>query len=457
MMALQILGSALFPVWLPILVAPLVYLLRRHSLVAALLSSMVVAMAAWWLVNFPPQDIVLLGRPLFLSGMAQALLVGLAAWLVMAFLFSWRISQGWTLFPFLLMVYGLLVAAMLFEELVIQVLLLKAAWLVVIMLVQGGAAANTRAATRLLILSVLALPPFLVASTLIAQRLYEPEAAALTAFIVLTLGMGFALMLAIIPFHAWLPQAAEDGPPIIAAWLAAGMGGSYLVLLFDLLAQYRWLAENMQVQRLLFGGGILMAITGGVLAVTERHLGRLWAYTVLADLGYILLALSFGTRAGTLAALLVIGSRLISLLLAGSALATIRHRATTLDFDDLLGVGARLPISMLGFAIGGMAMLGAPLTAGFPGHWSVLRLLMEQGSGWVWVLIIASVLGLVGFIRAFAVMTAPVAESKMTRVEGEPRIASTFLFVLGILSVLMGLAPQTLDPILNPLLRSLNF
>lgn len=457
MTALQILGSALFPVWLPILVAPLVYLLRRHSLAASLISSTVVALAAWWLVTFPPQDIVILGRPLFLSGMAQALLVGLAAWLVVAFLFSWRISQGWTLFPFLLMVYGLLVAALLFEELVIQVLLLKAAWLVLIMLVQGGAAANTRAATRLLILSVLALPPFLIAASLIAQRVYEPEATALTAFIVLTLGMGFALMLAIIPFHAWLPQAAEDGPPIIAAWLSAGMGGSYLVLLFDLLAQYRWLADNLQVQRLLFGGGILMAVAGGVLAVTERHLGRLWAYTVLADLGYILLALSFGTRAGTLAALLVIGSRLVSLLLAGSALATIRHRATTLDFDDLLGVGGRLPISMLAFAIGGMAMLGAPLTAGFPGHWSVLRLLIEQGSGWVWVLIGASILGLIGFVRAFAVMTAPAGESKMSRIEGEPRIATTFLFALGILSVLMGLSPQSLDPILNALLQSLNF
>ncbi len=458
MIELSPLQSALLPVWLPMVAAPLVYLLRRVALLAALVSAAVVGLAGWWLVAHPPaEELALLGRGLFLNDTGQALLVLLAAWLVAAFLFAWRISQGWSLFPFLLIVYGLLVAANLFDELVLRVLILKIAWLVTVGLVQGGAETNTRAATRLLILTVLAVPPFLVAATLITQRVYEPEAAALTAAVVLSLGMGFALMLAVIPFHAWLPQAAEDGPPLIAAWLIAGMGGSYLVLLLDLLARYEWLAGDAQVQRLLFAGGLLLAIGGGVLAVTERHLGRLWAYVVLADLGYVLLGLSFGTRGGVLAALLTTGSRLLSLLLAGGALATIRHRATTLDFDDLLGVGARLPLSMLAFAVGGMAMLGVPLTAGFPGHWAVLRLLVQEGSGWAWVLVAAAVLGLIGFVRAFAVMTSPMTEVQLARVESEPFLATSFLAVLVALSVWIGLSPQTLDPVLSHLLRSLNF
>lgn len=458
MIELSPLASALLPVWLPMVAAPFVYVLRRLALLAAGLSATVVGFAGWWLVAHPPGEAVtLLGRPLFLSDAAQVLLAVLAAWLVVAFLFAWRVSQGWSLFPFLLIAFGLLSGAFLFEELVLQVLVLKIAWLVTIGLVQGGTAANTRAATRLLILAVLALPPFLIAASLIAQRLYEPDATALTAVVVLALGMGFALMLAVVPFHAWLPQAAEDGPPLVAAWLAAGMGGSYLVVLLDLLARYQWLAEDAQVQRLLFGGGLLLAIGGGLFAVTERHLGRLWAYAVLADMGYILLGLSFGTRGGVLAALLTLGSRMVSLLLAGGALATIRHRATTLDFEDLLGVGVRLPLSLLAFALGGMAMLGVPLTAGFPGHWAVLRLLVEARSGWAWVLVVASVLGLVGFVRAFAVMMSPASEGQLAMVESEPRIATSFLVALGALSLWIGLAPQTLDPVFSTLLRALNF
>ncbi|HEX8681761.1 MAG TPA: hypothetical protein VF707_05565, partial [Ardenticatenaceae bacterium] len=202
MIELSPLQSALLPVWLPMVAAPLVYLLRRVALLAALVSAAVVGLAGWWLVAHPPADeLTLLGRGLFLNDTGQALLVLLAAWLVAAFLFAWRISQGWSLFPFLLIVYGLLVAANLFDELVLRVLILKIAWLVTVGLVQGGAETNTRAATRLLILTVLAVPPFLVAATLIAQRVYEPEAAALTAAVVLSLGMGFALMLAVIPFH----------------------------------------------------------------------------------------------------------------------------------------------------------------------------------------------------------------------------------------------------------------
>jgi len=452
------LWAALLPVWLPLAALPFVYLLRRQALIAALLASAVLAVIAWWLVNNPVTNIDLFGRELFLSRIAQLLLVALAIWLILAFIFAWRISQGWTLFPVLLLVYSLITGALLFKELVVRVLLLKVAWLVMILLVQGGTKGTTRAATRLLILAVLAVPPFLLAATLITQRVYQPESAeTLTSIIVLALGMGFALMLAIIPFHAWLPQVVEDGPPLVAAWLVAGMGGSYLIILFDLLGRYQWLAENEQVQRILFTGGLLLAIGGALLIVTEQHLGRLWSYAVLVDLGYILLGFSFGSRPGMLAALLLIISRLISLLLAGAALATIRHHATTLYFDQLAGIGPKLPLSMFAFAIGGLAMLGAPLTVGFPGHWAVLRLMVQAHSGWTIALVGTSLLGSVGFLRAFAVMMNRVDQSKLMNVEPEPRLATFMLVTLAALSIFLGLAPQTMNPILSYLLRSLNF
>ncbi len=458
MIELSELWQALLPIWLPLAALPFVYLFRRQALIAALLGSSVLAVVAWSLMNNPVTNIDLFGRELHLSHIAQVLLVALAIWLIMAFIFAWRISQGWTLFPVLLLVYSLITGALLFEELVARVLLLKVAWLVMILLVQGGTKGTTRAATRLLILAVLAVPPFLLAATLITQRVYQPESAeTLTSIIVLALGMGFALMLAIIPFHAWLPQVVEDGPPLVAAWLVAGMGGSYLIILFDLLGRYQWLAENEQVQRILFTGGLLLAIGGALLIVTEQHLGRLWSYAVLVDLGYILLGFSFGSRLGMLAALLLIISRLISLLLAGAALATIRHHATTLYFDKLAGIGPKMPLSMFAFGIGGLAMLGAPLTVGFPGHWAVLRLMIQTHSGWTIALVSTSLLGCVGFLRAFAVMMNRVDESKLTNVEPEPRLATFMLVGLAGVSIFLGLAPQTMNPILSYLLRSLNF
>lgn len=456
MSSLTLLLSPLLPVWLPLLAAPFVYLLRRHAAVAALLSSSVTAAAGWWILTRPPAEgAALLGRTLQLGGLGQVMLVALALWLIGAFLIAARLSPGWSLFPLLLVDFGLISAALIFSELVLQVLLLKLAWLIMTMLVQGRSGGQNRAATRLLILTVLALPPFLIAAWLIEQRLFDPGSAALTAAIVLTLGMGFALSLAIIPFHAWLPQTAEDASPLVAAWLAAGMGGGYLVVLINLLATYGWLAENPQVQRLLFNSGLLMAIGGALLLVTERHLGRLWAYAVLVDLGYVLLGLSFGSRDGMVGALLTLFGRIIALLLSGGALSLIRHHAGSLDFDDLLGVGHRLPLSMLTLAIGSLALLGVPLTPGFPGHLLVLHALSARSTGWLVALVAAALLGFVGFLRAFAVMTSRDEERDLDQIPQEPRAPTALLLGLSAGALLFSLAPRSVDPVVNFLLRAL--
>lgn len=445
----------LLPVWLPVVVMPLVYLLRRYSLISALLSSIALGVSGWSLINQPLVEAYeILGHQILLTPLRQVLLIGLAIWLIIAFLFTWRVSDGGAIFPVLLLVYSIIAISIFFDELIIKALFLKIAWFVVILLVPGRTGGTTRAGTRLLILAVLAMPPFLVASTLIAERLYEPEAVAFTSIIILALGMGFALMLPVIPFHAWLPQVAEDGPPLIAAWIVAGMGSSYLLILFELLARYQWLAENEQVQRLLFGGGLLMAIGGPLLIVTERHLGRLWSYAILANLGYILLGLSFGSGSGMLAGLLIIVTRLVSLLLAGCALATIRQSATTLYFDSIVGIAPKLPLSMLCFAIGGLAMLG--LTSGFPGHWAVLGLMAKTSRGWTLALISSSLLGVIGFLRAFAVMVTPIEKKRLARIQQEPTLATLFMLALAGISLIIGIVPQTMNPLFTYLLGSLN-
>jgi formate hydrogenlyase subunit 3/multisubunit Na+/H+ antiporter MnhD subunit len=422
------------------------------------LSSIALAVSGWSLINHRLVEAYeILGHQMLLTPLRQVLLIGLAIWLIIAFLFTWRVSDGGgAIFPVLLLVYSIIAISIFFDELVIKALFLKIAWFVVILLVPGRTGGTTRAGTRLLILAVLAMPPFLVASALIAERLYEPEAVAFTSIIILALGMGFALMLPVIPFHAWLPQVAEDGPPLIAAWIVAGMGSSYLLILFELLARYQWLAENEQVQRLLFGSGLLMAIGGPLLIVTERHLGRLWSYAILANLGYILLGLSFGSGSGMLAGLLIIVTRLVSLLLAGCALATIRQSATTLYFDSIVGIAPKLPLSILGFAIGGLAMLGTPLTSGFPGHWAVLGLMAKTSSGWTLALISSSLLGVIGFLRAFAVMVTPIEKKRLARIQPEPTLATLFLLALAGISLIIGIVPQTMNPLFAYFLGSLN-
>ncbi|HYN87811.1 MAG TPA: proton-conducting transporter membrane subunit, partial [Ardenticatenaceae bacterium] len=394
-------------IWLPIGVMPLVYALRRYSFVAAALSVAAVLLSGWFLWQQAPPAGEVLNRPLILSGMARALLLALSLWLAVTFVFAWRVTQGRSLFPFLLLAYALMSLALFFQELVIRVLILKIAWLATILLVHGGYSTTTRAASRLLVVTGLAVPPFLAAAVLIERYTLQPDLSSLVGVIAAALALGFSLMLAIIPFHAWLPQAAEDGPPLVAAFLVAGLSSAYLVLLVDLLGRYRWLADSPEVQTLLSSGGLLVAVLGGLLAFSETHLGRLWAYSALADLGYLLLGLGAGTVAGVRGALFVGAARLISLLLSGAALAAIRNRAGTLELSGLRGVGARLPLTLLALAIGGFGLLGLPLTAGFPGHWIVLRELMRSHPAWVWWLMAATGLAMLRYTQVFTAILRP--------------------------------------------------
>lgn len=459
MTLLRSIFAALAPlayIWLPLLAVPLVYLLRRREVIAATIAATMVALSGWLLWRQPFFTLEILGRTLALSGLVRALLIGLSLWLAVAFALAWRVSQGRSLFPFLLISYAAIATALSFEDFLLRVLILKIAWLVTIILVQGGFTSSTRAASRLLVLTVLALPAFLAASEMLQRYTLEPGLIYLQSPIVVALAVGFSLMLGVIPFHAWLPQAAEDGPPLIAAFLVAGLGMTYLVLLVDLLSGYAWLANHPQMQMLLNRGGLLLVILGGLLTFGETHLGRMWAYSTLLNLGALFLALGLGTAEGVEAALLIGGVRVLSLLLCGGALATIRHHATTLDLAGLPGVGARLPLSLLAIAIGGLGLIGAPLTPGFPGHWAMLRLLVQIQPTWAWLVVGASGLAILGYLRAFTAAFGAAPAERVAEIESEPRLATGILMALATVALLVALFPQWLAPLITYLLASLN-
>lgn len=447
----------LLPLWLPILASPLVYILRRRAVTASLLTVGVLSISSYLLWTQPPAATTFLGRPFELTRLPRVVLVALGLWMIIAALYSARISQGWSVFPFWLVSYSILSGAFLFQDFLIRVLILKIAWLVAILLVQSGTATETRAGTRLLIVSVLALPAFLFAAVVIDRFALQPENLALAQLAGIGLGLGFSLMLAVFPFHAWLPQAAEDGPPLVAAWLVAALGTSYIILLIDILSQYPWLLSEGNGQTMLRAAGIILALGAGILVFVETHLGRMWAYSVLSDLGYLLLALSFGGMLGIEAALLVAAARFVALALSGTALATIRHRVETLEIDGLAGSASQVPLSYLGLLAGGLAFFGLPLSPGFPGHWVVIRELLTIGPMWVWAMIGAALLGTLGYVRALnaAFQTAP--QERLDEIEREPLSVGVILLVLIAVAVSIGLAPDTIMPLISFLLESLAF
>jgi len=451
---------------LPLALAPVVLLLRRWALLAAFLASAAALVMAGLCLGLPldqPVSVlgwqVALGQPLrvlgreFALGLAGSLVLGFL-WLTtaVAFLFAWRISQGSLFFALGLVILSLLSAAVMIRHFLFAVLFLWVANLVIVFIVQGEQQGLRRGALRYLVMVSLAVPPLLIAPWLIDLHAVNPDNPALLRHAAVLLGIGFAILLAVVPFHGWVSALAADAPPLVTAFVLTATNAVVLLLMLNLLQSHSWLSEDPQVFRLLRLGGVLMAVVGGLLALVQRDFGRLLGYAVLSDMGCALLALGVASPAGLTAALLQVAHRSVGLMLAAMGLAAVRHHVGSGDFDSLSGMARRLSLSTAGLVLGGLSLAGMPLTAGFPSRWAIYRLL--PGHRLALVLLLSGGAVALGYLRGLSALLGSPTESQVKR---EPLIASLIILGMVVLCLGLGIFPQWLLSSVQRVVESFSF
>jgi formate hydrogenlyase subunit 3/multisubunit Na+/H+ antiporter MnhD subunit len=495
------LTGPLFLIVLPLALAAVVYLLRRWALIAASLASATVFVMASLCLRLPLDRAisvpgltwllgwkVALGEPMMVLGREFALepagcctlgFIYLIA--IVAFLFAWRISQGRLFFPLGLVILSLLGAAVMVRLFLFAVLFLWIASLVAILIIQGerqgpslrlGSVQATepfdrlrtslragpgRGALRYLVMVSLAIPPLLIAPWLIDLQAVNPDNLALLRYAAVLLAIGFAILLAVVPFHGWISAVAVDAPPVVAAFLFTVTNAVVLLLMLTLLQSYPWLSEDPQVFSLLRLGGLLMAAVGGLLAFAEQDFGSLLGYAVLSDMGCTLVALGVASPAALTAALLQVTHRSVGLMLTAMGLAVVRHYAGSDSFANpstgsghrLAGVAKRMPLSTAGLVLGGLSLAGMPLTAGFPSRWAIYRLFSAPGLALAMLLSGAGVA--LGYLRGLSILLGPSTEPQVKR---EPFIASLMILAMIILCLGLGLWPQLLLPSVQRVVES---
>jgi len=459
-------AGPLFLILLPLILALLVFVLRRWTLPAAFLASATALVMASLCLGLPldrPVSVlgwqVALGEPMrvlgreFALGLAGRLALGFI-WLIaaLAFLFAWRLTQGDLFLPLGLVVLSLLGAAVMIRHFLFAVLFLWIASIIVVFIIQGEQQGLRRGALQYLVMVSLAIPPLLITPWLIELHAVNPDNLAFLRYAAVLLAIGFAILLAVAPFHGWVSAVATDAPPVVAAFVLTTTNAVVLLLMLDLLQSYPWLPEDPQVFRLLRLGGLLMAVVGGLLAFAQRDFGRLLGYAVLSDMGCTLVALGVASPAGLTAALLQVAHRSVGLMLAAMGLAVVRHHAGSDTFDSLHGVARRLPLSTAGLALGGLSLAGMPLTAGFPVRWAIYRLSSAPGLGLALLLSGAGVA--LGYLRGLSAILDPSTEPQ---VKQEPLIAS--LIILGMIALCLGLGilPPSLLPSVQRVVESFSF
>jgi multicomponent Na+:H+ antiporter subunit D len=215
----------------------------------------------------------------------------------------------------------------------------------------------------------------------------------LVALAFITVGIG--LKLALFPLHQWLPNAYAYAPSMATAFLAAtATKVSVYVLLrfyFGVFDPAR-LFEHLPTREVFVALSLAAMVAASLVAVFEQDVKRLFAYSSVAQIGYITLGIGVDNQAsltGSIVHLLNHGvtKGAIFLLLGGVAL---RAGVAAVRLETLAGLGRRMPLTALGLALAGLSLVGVPGTAGFITKWYLVVGALERGWWWVVAAILAS-------------------------------------------------------------------
>jgi multicomponent Na+:H+ antiporter subunit D len=202
--------------------------------------------------------------------------------------------------------------------------------------------------------------------------------------------MGFGLKAALVPFHAWLPDAHPSAPAPISAMLSGVVIktlGVYAMcrVFFNIYGFEPGNPSAVIIANSIIAFSVLSIVVGGLLAIGQWDFKRLLAYSSIGQVGYVTLGIGIGASVlasggpKPLAALAILGGlfHLInhaafkSLLFLSSG--AIQHATGTRDMKRLGGLGQRMPITATTTSIAALSIAGIPPFSGF---WSKLIIIV---------------------------------------------------------------------------------
>lgn len=210
-------------------------------------------------------------------------------------------------------------------------------------------------------------------------------------FIVVGLGMKAAIF----PLHTWQPDAYQYAPDTVSAFISA-LVSTVAAYAIGRVVLTVYTVSFFEAEPLARTGVLAVAcvsvLAGSGLAVVQRDLKRMFAYSSVAQFGLIVAAFALATPDAVLGAVIhLVGHGLTKggLFVAGGILATT-HGARTVD--SLARLGYRSPISAAGMAALGLVLVGVPPSIGFLGKWYIALGAIRASSWPVAVVVLLSTL-----------------------------------------------------------------
>jgi NADH:ubiquinone oxidoreductase subunit 2 (subunit N) len=456
----------------PLVAAALTYLLRRwvwaQAILAALTAAALALLAAQAPLNtvavFMNRDVtfnaswVVLGRSFTFTEAERPALAFLYLTSLLFFSVAGAARTPRSFLPVGLVILSLMAGTIFVQPFLFAALFIEMIAAFAVLILADNEHTQTRGAMRLLVFVTLAVPFILLAGWQLEGLETSPEDTSLLVRAAVMLNVGLIILLAVVPFHSWIPNVAEDSAQIASAFVFTVVQAAVLFFMLKFFTQFDWFRNNPAEFAGLRLAGAAMVLGGGALAFAQRRFGRLMGYAVIVDLGATLLAVSVSGVEGLRVALSIVALRGVGLAVWGLGLGWVRaqsRRTNSDDFDDVQGLAWKMPFATAALILGGLSLTALPLTAGFAGRWALFRLLAPKDYGISILLLLAGVSVTLSYARGIAALFRVVPEptSEEGRLEpaasaGPHETPAAIVFVcLGVATILvLGIFPQWLLP-----------
>jgi len=251
--------------------------------------------------------------------------------------------------------------------------------------------------------------------------------------------VGFGLKAALVPFHAWLPDAHPSAPAPISAMLSGvlikSLGVYTLCRIF-----YNIFGMNAQMSSILMFLGALSMVIGVFLAIGQWDFKRLLAYHSISQIGYVILGIGIGTPLGILGGLFHLFNHSVfkSLLFLNSG--AVEYATSTRDLKKMGGLVRKMPLTATTSFFASMSIAGIPP---FNGFWSKLLIIIaavEAGRpGYAFWAVLASILTLASFTKVMKYGFFGKLKDKLAYVREVPVFMCLSMAVLALICLIGGM------------------
>jgi NADH-quinone oxidoreductase subunit N len=258
--------------------------------------------------------------------------------------------------------------------------------------------------------------------------------------------IGFGFKVAAVPFHMWAPDVYDGAPTPVTGFMATAVkAAGFLALARVLFTSFQ--ASVAQWQPIMWGIAVASMILGNLVALTQKSIKRMLAYSSIAHAGYLLCALWPGSPLGISGMTFYLLGYGITSIAAFAMLGVVgRGGERDVTVAEVAGLAEQRPWLAAGLAVCLLSLLGFPGTIGFIGKWYIIASIVATGHPLLAIVLVLTSVVSAGYYLP-VIMAMYMRPARAPQAYWDTRLAPTARFAVGLALaaiLLLGLWPRGL-------------